>query len=404
MARWRTGALAGTLAATSVYRWLMAPSRRASPIRTFVAVATASACVSAACADAGGAKRPAPPPVKRTGSMALPRAAHSATLLKSGKVLIAGGCTLPGCDDIEGQTATAELYDPVTGKFTPTGSMGRIRVSQIGIRLDDGRVLLAGGYSGRDATGLLEIYDSATGGFRDAGTLLTARGDSTATRLRDGRILFAGGTDGRRVLDSAELYDQRTGQSTATGSMTTPRSIADATLLNDGRVLVVGGATTGGRVVASAEIYDPVSGKWTATGSLARVRYKHGIAKLRDGRVLVVGGAPEFDLGERYHETEIYQPKTGRFRAGPSSAYGRYHVVDAVLTLRSGRVLVAGDAPKLEVYDPARRRFRIAGTIGIGLSFSEVVELKSGNVLIVGGYESVSETPTRRAWIYRPSR
>lgn len=371
-------------------------------MRPLVAIIVVCACLSAVYTGAVSAKHAAPSEVKRTSSMTLARAAHSSTLLRSGKVLIAGGCTLPGCDEVEGQTATAELYDPRTGTFARTGSMGQIRVSQMAARLDDGRVLLAGGYSGRQPTAALEIYDPASGRFHDAGSLRTPRADGTATRLRDGRILFTGGSDGRGVLASAELYDQHTGQSMPTGSMTVPRSIDAATLLNDGRVLVVGGATTGGKVVASAELYDPATGEFSATGALAHFRYKHGVAKLKDGRVLVVGGAPDFDLGDRYHQTEIYDPKSGRFRAGPPLRYGRYHIPDALVTLRSGRVLVAGDAPQLEVYDPKSGRARPVGSIGVGLSFSTATALDTGKVLIVGGYESVTEKPTKHAWIYTP--
>ena len=91
--------------------------------------------------------------------------------------------------------------------------------------------------------------------------------------------------------------------------------------LRDGRVLIVGGATIGGRVVRTAETYDPRSGTFASTGSLARIRYNHSAALLPDGRVMIVGGASEFDLGARYRQTELYNPRTGRFRPGmPASA------------------------------------------------------------------------------------
>jgi hypothetical protein len=58
--------------------------------------------------------------------------------------LIAGGWYQPlGQDPVP--LRSAELYDPATGDFSPTGSMGTVRDSSTATLLQDGRVLLAGG-------------------------------------------------------------------------------------------------------------------------------------------------------------------------------------------------------------------------------------------------------------------
>jgi hypothetical protein len=359
--------------------------------------------VSAVGWASGSAAKPQPlprPEVRPTAPMSVARAAHSTALLPSGRVLVAGGCTLPGCH-VEGFTGTAEIYDPRSRRFTATGSMRRMRNNGLAQTLRSGDVLIAGGYSGTEPTASVELYDEQSGTFRPAESLLGPRADGTATRLPDGRILFAGGDDGEQVLASAEIYDPATGRFHATGSMAAPRKIHTATLLRDGRVLVAGGATTGGRVVRTAELYDPRTGTFAPTGALARIRYNHGAARLPDGRVLIIAGASRFDLGARYRHTEVYDPRTGRFTPGRPLASSRFRIADAVVGLASGRILVAGDSPQLELYEPTRRRFRAAGRIGLELAFSTAVRLRDGSVLIVGGYSSLGDNPVRRAWTFR---
>src|SRR3954468_1840740 len=87
-----------------------------------------------------------------TGSMANGRYGHTATLLRDGRVLIAGGYTdasglYGGIPSTFGQgiTATAELCDPVSGQFTPTGSTTAARAYHTATLLQDGRVLIVSG-------------------------------------------------------------------------------------------------------------------------------------------------------------------------------------------------------------------------------------------------------------------
>jgi hypothetical protein len=185
--------------------------------------------------------------------MTTARRDYTATLLSDGRVLMVGG---------SGDTS-AELYDPETGKFSPTGSTAEARLGQTATRLSDGRVLIAGGLKlvghTLNALARAELYDPKTGTFSPTGSLATARWRHTASLLRDGRVLIMGGItveDSAIPLASAELYDPTTGTFSPTGSMTAARNSATATLLSDGRVLIAGG-NDGSADLASAELYQP---------------------------------------------------------------------------------------------------------------------------------------------------
>ncbi|HEX2568945.1 MAG TPA: FG-GAP-like repeat-containing protein [Polyangia bacterium] len=411
-----------------------------------------------------------------TGSMSVPRQVHSATLLRDGLVLVAGGS--PHFQSLEGD-ASAELYDPASGSFYPAGRLLHGREHHSATLLGSGAVLLAGGHDSDNAL-VAELYrpeasiilridpsaatllvgasqrftatvtglDNAAVTWRASGGAIAADGRYTApatpgdvtvtatsvadptrsasvtvhvvavpplaagrarhteTVLTDGRVLLTGGASqpfrdrAQPTQATAELFDPRLGVFVPTGGMATPRALHTATLLGDGRVLIAGGERTGTDSLASAELYVPSStttlpqdgGRFVPTGDLTSPRQGHTATRLANGQVLLAGG---YD-GTRVRylaESELYDPATGTFR--PTGSLQEARQLHSATLLGDGRVLILGGVgtsgarASAEIYDPRSGLFTAAGQLRGPRLLHGATLLADGRVLVTGGTSGV---------------
>lgn len=313
-----------------------------------------------------------------SGLMSAPRTYHTATLLKDGRVLVAGGMNRMGS-----ALKSAELFDPRFGKWTPTGSMAEGRYNATATLLPNGRVLIAGGsstpegYAGAGqehheevSLDTAELYDPATGTFSPAGkservfditsgkfleraSMTTARREHTATLFTAGplagQVLIAGGIgDKEKPIQGAELYDPATNRFTPTGSMAVARAYQTATALRDGRVLMAGGTDASDQALATGEIYDPATGKFSlAAGPMVHARFRQTATLLGDGSVLLAGGASNQGV---LALAEIFDPHTNKFHATANML--DFRMAAGAVLLHNGEVFIAGGYNNRPSYSP----------------------------------------------------
>jgi hypothetical protein len=342
-----------------------------------------------------------------TGSMTTPRMGHTATLLYNGEVLIAGGFqNIPGGQHCEGSlhgpfgfldcvTAlnSAELYDPTTGTFSPTGNMSGSGLGHTATLLPSGKVLIHWGYSA-------ELYDPSSGLFVNIDGVFT--GSALPTLLNNGKVLINGPWPNALTGFPALLYDPANGTFLPTGDYAgTPGSLGGAALLPDGRVLVAGSL---GCCYDSgqSEIYDPGSDSFSLTAPIFPQSNGTPVMLLNNGKVLALSGWDVNEDNATPIGAGLYDPTAGTFRTIGNMTMARSDFTSTLLP--DGTAFIAGGdyAPSsTEVYDPAAERFSASANLLIPRTEHTATLLPDGRVLIAGGLPASLAT-TATAELYTP--
>ena len=309
---------------------------------------------------------PTPLPIN---SMSLGRGNHTSIRLQDGRLLIAGGDD--GLGLLEAITDSTELFDPASGRWEPADVMGRQRTQHAAVLLNDGRAMLVGGF------GVVQA------------------------KIDEQQI--------DQPLIETDVFNPTTGSWSFVGEISTPRDALAATLLSDGSVLIAGGDDSRGTedsILASAEVFDLSSGTWSPAGSMSHPRQSHSATLLDDGTVLVAGGDAG---GNPFQSAEIYDPSSGAWTSTAEMADARERFI--AVSLEDGRVLVAGGngasgrLASAELYDPGTGAWSSTGDMEAARLRPSAVRLNDGRVLVVGGlgagqYLSSAEVydPADGAW------
>jgi Ca2+-binding RTX toxin-like protein len=349
---------------------------------------------------------------------------HTATLLPDGRVLVAGGFgggPIGSTSNSQSVLNSAEIYDPATGTWTPTGALNVRRALSTAVLLPNGLVLVAGGRTcdqpppavcaGAVRTATAELYNPATGTWTLTGSMTQARHTTASVLLEDGRVLVPAGFTAAGNGNNGDVYDPATGTWSPTGNLSVGRARQGAMLLPDGRVLVVQGFNAG----STNEIYNPATNTWSLAAPLTGFasRFNFAYTELPNGKVLVASGQT-FPPSVLTTRTDEYDPATNTwstqapmndthatssslsnsYRAVVLSASPTSYVADPYVCGRNcGKVLVAGynDTGSSELYTAAGTCYGFNATI-IGTAGDDNIEGTRNPevILALGGNDRIA--------------
>lgn len=337
------------------------------------------------------------------GNLNVARAAYAGCLLQNGKVLVTGGEPDVAATSV---LSSCELYDSTTDTWTLTGSLSVARNFHQCVLLQNGKVLVVGGfsnYTSQIGTSVCELYDPVAGTWSTTGSLPTGKFQGGLWLLLNGKVLHAGGSvDGNANASVADayLYDPATGLWTVTGSLNTSRHVSATSYLPNGNPIMVSGKHDA-IGTQTAEVYNVGSGTWSYTTGApvfaGEVDGGNNAVVLQDGRTLFAGWAA---VGGSRTPCQIYDPVSDSFTSAGSLALGRSEL--NLFLLGDGRALAAGGqinvAPEnsvtnSEIYDPVSNTWFPAAYLneprGTGTLTSGIL-LSDGTPLWAGGSDNVT--------------
>ena len=294
--------------------------------------------------------------VSVVGSLIQDRMFHTATLLPSGKVLVAGGESFE-YSGLTQMAPVAEVFDPGTGKATAAGTMVHPRIWHTATLLPDGRVAIIGGsdnsvYPNTEFLDV-EIWDPVTQTFQVAGQILKARVGHLAFLRPDGKILIVGGwgvSDFDSVMDAyTEVFDPATGVTTQGFTLTEVRQWPGAAVLPSGDLVLVNGYNPIGGINFRnyVEVYPQAL---SPQGATTCTRYSlpdegsrdTGVTLDQQGRVIIAGGYNSgYGVeGGALDFLQTFDPKTGTTVAVGKMIIGRDRF--ACVTLNDGLIAFIG--------------------------------------------------------------
>ena len=297
--------------------------------------------------------------------------------------MVAGGCVIDGCG-----IGSDEVFDlSADGEVTPGPHLSTARAGHSALLLGDGSVFVVGGFTGEGEAPLASSETRRPGeGWKASGDLRLPRGGNAAALLGDGRPIIVGGWLGSgRYTATTEILDLSSGSFVAGPDLPEAADGLAAVTLTDGSVLVTGGQVRSQVATGMAVLISADGQRATPLPPLREPRFKHSMVLLPSGEVLVIGGTSD-DL-ELLRSTEVFDPESRTFRAGPRLVNGRYKLAGSAVALPDGRVVVGGGGMGVELLDVAANSSVLIEAFGEAVSaYSTMTVLGADRILNLGGY------------------
>ncbi len=277
----------------------------------------------------------------QTGSLVADVSYVPAVTLSSGTALALGGFRVTTAGGVEYDGVQA--YSPAAGTWSLQGHLGSAREEHTATLLSSGNVLVAGGFGAYPqvfASALL--YNPSTGAAMAAGSMQSARGDHTATLLGSGKVLVLDGMGANAAAQSAaDLYDPTANSWSVAAAPPLPARFSHvAPLLASGKVLFAGGEdlSVGIAQTLPTAIYDPTHNTWSLGPSTVSSHYLGTATPLtqgnNSGKVVLAGGDFALDGVELFDPTALTWTPIAPLLTGRDS--------QAAISLQSGLLFAGG--------------------------------------------------------------
>lgn len=310
-----------------------------------------------------------------TDSLHIKRSDAASIQLNNGNILITGGYVVNQVS----ASNDAELFDIKTKKWNTTFPMCKGRGMHDLIKLRDGSILAIGGYDENSCEILSNDYTKWS--FTDSLKRKRFYGQRTVL-MDDGNVLVTGGysyfsaNNPTEALKECEIYYYLEKKWEAANDMNISRRFHTATLLKNGKVLVTGG--NGG--IKSCEIFDNVTKLWTSSAPMNYGRSMHSATLLSNGKVLVIGGGQKI--------SELYNPL--------SDTWAEVGVVTSVsgnqaikLVNEEYLLLIDSLEPYWELYSLSKYKSIYSGKFPRKISSKSITKINENEVILAGGLETI---------------